>query len=538
MTLMQIVSKKIWDKSIFIILFYSFFVIHGETVFNKISWWDDIVGCFAKPAFNESLPQGRWLYYIIESVLKRVAGVESLPVFNGIIVSACIGLFSLIVFSMFQIKDEKIKLSLGLIFLSIPSVAGHLGYRLDSGINFIGILICSVAAFISCRAICERRDLKKFLWGSFLFACALGEYQCYFSLYLSICLLYFLNFLLSNDISLKKYCKYIFCYVLNIALGLILYLLILHIFLYFADVKLFSYANTNTYGIVSINEYLERINYAYLIFLNPYLLSPANMFPFHWRGWYRLLIFFNALLTLFLMLTILRREELKLLSNKNLLFQITLLLIIFPSTLNFNGILYGWGNVHSLHAYQQCLLFLFPFIVFKALLKNLIELNISANMRGLYYSLICVLVVFGVLYIRYDNYCYMLSEIRQTQAIRYFTTLTTRIMSVDGYKNEMPVAFVHEEKKYNSIDDIKEFSDFPVTNPYYLPLIDVDKGYVEAIRAFMKYWCGYTPVFANSQIYESRDTVKLMPCYPDHGSIKIIDNVIVVKFSDNDRRIK
>ena len=31
--------------------------------------------------------------------------------------------------------------------------------------------------------------------------------------------------------------------------------------------------------------------------------------------------------------------------------------------------------------------------------------------------------------------------------------------------------------------------------------------------------------------YKELDSVKNMPCYPDDGSIQIIDNVVIVKFS-------
>ena len=58
--------KKIWDSKVFTTIFFSFFVIHGEMIFNKISWWDDIAGAFGPgPEFNAPLPHGRWFCTIL-----------------------------------------------------------------------------------------------------------------------------------------------------------------------------------------------------------------------------------------------------------------------------------------------------------------------------------------------------------------------------------------------------------------------------------------------------------------------------------------
>jgi len=46
----------------------------------------------------------------------------------------------------------------------------------------------------------------------------------------------------------------------------------------------------------------------------------------------------------------------------------------------------------------------------------------------------------------------------------------------------------------------------------------------------MKCWCGYAPTFADAKKYENNYIVQSMPRYPNDGSIKIIDNVIIVKF--------
>ena len=247
------------------------------------------------------------------------------------------------------------------------------------------------------------------------------------------------------------------------------------------------------------------------------------MFPFHWGIWCKIIFLVIFLFSSIVMCFLIKQKR------RTTLYQFCCLLLLFPLALNFNGVLYGWQFVHSLHVYQQVLVFLLPFILYRAVfLENNITLIILPRItQWLRYIIIFTMVIFVGLYIRYDNYCYMLSEFRQTQAVSYFTTLSTRIMTVKGYKTDLPVTFINETKKQNNVDTIQYNFDFPCINPFYYPIVN---SYIENSRAFMKYWCGFSPRFIDAKLYENNSIVKTMPSYPDDGSIKIIDNVVVVKF--------
>lgn len=514
--------RNIWDKEIFLLVFISFFIIHGEMIFNKISWWDDVSGVLGSvPDFNTPLPHGRWFCWVLDSLFRN----GSLPVLNGIIVAVCIALISLILFDMFDIRNKIYKLSFGLILVSIPAVTANLGYMGASDSNFIGILICTFGAYLTCLAINSSKKLTFQYWlGVFLFACSLGEYQCYFSLYISLCLFYFLNSILTRPFSFKEFFNDWGYYILNISIGVALYLAILQVILRLTNVNLLSYANTDTYGIVSVFGYLERLKLSYFLFFNPYICPIANMFPFQWSGWYKVLLFLNLILCALVVAESFRTK------TRVTRFQLYLLLFFIPCALNFNVILYGWEPLHSLHVYHHFLLFLLPLILLNSVAdaRNILHQSILKNLiKTLRIVVILILLVFGFLYVRYDNYCYMLSEFRLSQAISYFNTLTTKIMSLKDYREEYPVAFVNEQNKRSNADIIQDYYDFPVTNPYQYPFVN---SYIESSRAFMKYWCGYAPRFVDGKKFENNSIVQSMPSYPNDGSIRIINNVIVVKF--------
>ncbi len=337
--------------------------------------------------------------------------------------------------------------------------------------------------------------------------------------------MFFINEIVLGDLSFKEFFRFVKFYSVNILTGLLLYLIFLQLFLQMENIELVHYAHTDTYGIVPVQGYLERIKIAYLVFFYPILLPLANMFPFQWEGWYQLIL----IISLVLSILFIRKEMLNRRKEKQIQFYIMLLL--FPGILNSNIILYGWRPVHSLHAYQQVLLFLLPVILIRSLsLRHVYsDSKIILNMiKWIKKAVICYLITIGLLYVYYDNYCYMLSEFRQQQAIRYFTTLTTRILSVDGYKKDYPLAFINELKKQSYADrNVKEYYNLLCTNPYDYTFIN---SYAASSHAFIRHWCGYDPKFLDAKEFEQNAVVQSMPSYPDQGSIRIINQVIVVKF--------
>lgn len=48
----------------------------------------------------------------------------------------------------------------------------------------------------------------------------------------------------------------------------------------------------------------------------------------------------------------------------------------------------------------------------------------------------------------------------------------------------------------------------------------------------MKLWCGFEPQTLDASDYMQMEEVLRMPSYPDTGSIKMMDDVMVVKFAD------
>ena len=107
--------------------------------------------------------------------------------------------------------------------------------------------------------------------------------------------------------------------------------------------------------------------------------------------------------------------------------------------------------------------------------------------------------------IRYSNILYLKADVMQTQMISYYTTLITRIESIEGYTEDAQVVYIGEYDKHDkNLVGISEYFD------------DLDLATYKG-----------EPIFNDGNA-----EVASMPCYPDQGSIRCINGKIVVKFAD------
>ena len=90
----------------------------------------------------------------------------------------------------------------------------------------------------------------------------------------------------------------------------------------------------------------------------------------------------------------------------------------------------------------------------------------------------------------------------------------------------MPVAYINFYDKQDNTLKINAELDGVNIIPYHDTNAMINNF---AAISFFENCCGFSPNLEYGN-YQSLPEVQEMPCYPDAGSIKIIDNVVVVKF--------
>ena len=139
-----------------------------------------------------------------------------------------------------------------------------------------------------------------------------------------------------------------------------------------------------------------------------------------------------------------------------------------------------------------------------------------------------VLGLTGVMYIRYDNQCYLKTALQQQEAISWNTTLVTRIESAEGFRDELPVVFLNRknmsDRNLYNLDEL----DFLTLGTYDETIQEYLNDWAWA--QFLARWCGFEPQTVDPALVENWPEVTAMPSYPDDGSIQVVRDVIVVKF--------
>lgn len=105
-------------------------------------------------------------------------------------------------------------------------------------------------------------------------------------------------------------------------------------------------------------------------------------------------------------------------------------------------------------------------------------------------------------------------------------TLVTRIQSEEGYSRNLPIAWLNSEGQRHEVPAA-------TTTLVYMPGVGNSPygAYFSNWKTAMAYWCGFSheEITETSEV-ESMQEVQDMPSYPDSGSVRIINGVIVVKF--------
>lgn len=492
------------------------FLAHGMAFFNKYSFHDDAY-LFSVGATYVS---GRWFLGVLDRVMKAVWGGShySIPLFNGVFTILCLALSSCLLITLLDICDNSLIIGVSGVITTFPMLAGLMGYMFTAPYYSFALLIIVFGAYIYC---------KKTTWWSFLISavivcCGTGIYQAFFPVATTILLLDIIRRLDSqythewSDFVVDGLSRITLC-----VSSLMLYFMCTKLSLVWHHVSLTDYQGINQMGKEGIKTYLQRVIYSYKYLVDLRLLnygSNDTMFPLHVRYIYYLVLVAVCILSL-------RKIVLMIKMSKKGAVQIFLAMVLFPLSINLIFVMSDPYSVHALMVYTQ----VFLFVYFAWLLEDTsLHQVVSKLIKRPYYWAAMLLWVISVMYVRYDNIVYLKAAFAQQEAISYFTSLTTQIKSTAGYRDEYQVVFINEQNiSDKTLPKVPEWEEVKM-----LPVNQEVSGLLNSYnwRKFVRNWCGFDPALGDPLPFKNMPEVIKMPSYPDEGSIKIIDETVVVKF--------
>lgn len=493
------------------------FVAHGMAFFNKYSMHDDAEYLFG---VGRTYDLGRWFLAQLADWFSLLSASDhySTPLIHGIISITFIAISLCFIVVLLDIQQRALIVMLSGSLTAFPMMAGLFGYMFTAPYYMFALLMTVIGVFL----ISHWNRWYTFILGTILIALSIGVYQAFIPVAVSIMLFCFIKEINDQEQFDEKYAWKQFLlktiwFLVACAVFIGIYFIMNTIALYLNRVSLSDYQGINSMGTSGISTYFSRIKVAYQQFFNPSGLEGGkidSMFPMHAKVFYCILVVVSVILS-GLKLWQSRESIAKLIQN-------ALLMSLVPITTNLIFVMTSPESVHSLMVYGQAMFYIY--IVW--LTDNLHILNKNIE-NAFCLTVLASILAINTIYCRYDNICYLKAEYQQERAISYFTSMIANIKGTEGFKDEYPVAFINaEDIQDQTLQDIPQFSSIKMLPLWGTKSLTNDYAWL----TFVFEWCGYSPKLADSTQLANLPEVKNMPSYPDSGSIKIVNDTVVVKF--------
>lgn len=513
--------KKIWARIPMPVKFAFFGTIviglmtHLYQFTNKLYNYDELANMPA--GYGTGAQSGRWFLTLLGDRMAVEFGNYSIPLLNGMISVLLLAVSAALVVDMFQVKSNFFAAAIGGFMVAFPAVVSSFYFMYTVVFYYLAVLMSVLAAYLIVKF---KKNILIHIVSVILIACSLGIYQAYYAN--TACLLLMMVIMLCVGMDGEKNWKEIILtavrYLGVLALGMVLYFVLNKIFLAYWGVELNGYQGINTMGQITLRQLVGAIKlcykqfialcYGHVCYLNPtsYVKKCFAVIMIIWAV---------GVLT-------------KLFGEKGCALKKVVLVIGFAmiplgSFLVYIMVPNGW--IYTLMAYAVVFVPVFALVWADHYHVGFDKNDILRKLTQWVAALVSVVML--VVYVWYGNGCYLSMEYTKYHDMAYYETMVTQIKSVEGYRDDMPVALIGDTitDETNNMGSMMGLT------------FGMDGKLESNVNVYSRTFIitkllGFAPQFAGyEQIVElmENEEVKQMPCYPDDGSIKVVDDVVVVK---------
>ncbi|MCQ2524122.1 MAG: glucosyltransferase domain-containing protein [Lachnospiraceae bacterium] len=502
------------DISTFLSVIITGLIAHGYIFTHNIILHDNTYNFY----LGATYPFGRWMIEVVTRITNLINGQYvhfSTPLYLGVLSLIYIAVAAVIIERLFDVKSPLFGVLIGAMMVSFPMVTSLMGFMFMSAINMFGMLLSIIGSAI----IIKYRKWYAYIGGVIILACGAGIYQAYICTFICMFLIYF--FFEVYKCQEENFLKWFFIRVLYYGgaciAALVSYLAIMKFFLWHYHTELSDYQGMSSAASTTISQYIDRIIKAYTEFFTPVKDTTRNMYQGGNYGLYRITILIVIFLGCFVIGKTFKKKEFKKAVCLLLLF------LIIPLGVNFIYVMCD-VNVHSVMMYAEVFFFIFAMLLMDTIRS---DDEIGGKCQSILYGFLAfVILSMVILNCRFSNTAYLRGEYIQNAGIEYFNRMVTRIESVDGYDPNLFVAFVGDPVPDQNLFAYPEFGSYINVYPFSLPTVIYNYNW----HTFMKATVGYNPPTVDLDYLKDSSAVDSMPCYPSDGSVRIIEDVVVVKF--------
>lgn len=513
--LVEGLKKKIsrFDVVLFAAAFVLGLLVHMYMFTHKFINLDDLWGLYSGCEFG--LSSGRWLLHWVT----ELTGSFSSSWVNGLAGIFCLAVAVVFVARLFGIRRYASALLIALTMAAFPVLASTYAYMFCSYQYLVSLMFCAMGAYF----IYTGRLWRMFLGGA-LIAMGMGCYQAYFALASAL-----LVAVLGVDICFGRYegnwkkalLMAVRC-VAGLALGMLLYMVVLKLCLWITGTGLTSYQGINSMGRMTLGDLIWQTmsSYGHFIafFFKAEIFQPSVPVLVV-AAWV-----FSAVAAV---VAVIRHRVYRA--------PLVLLLLLGDCALLPLGseLVYvmvgGSGFVHFVMQYAMVVPVLLP-AIFADRMTLCAAGEKKASVRNRWTAVLAgVLLVLqlgcGYEFFLTTNRAYFDMDVTYESVYAYYVKLTAKLELQEGYTKDTPVAFIGTATMDTAVPPT--YMTGVQTGDEALNVYSRDK--------FLFYFLASDYNWVDEQRSEelrATEEFAQMPCYPAEGAIATIDGVVVVKFSE------
>lgn len=471
--------------------------------------------------YGTGVTSGRWLLNLLGDFFQFWGVDYNLPVVDVFLFLLILAVSAGFLVSTLEIRSHLSAALIGGLMTVFPSVTATIFFHYTAVYYGIAVFLAVFAVWIL------PKHKYGLLFSALSIACSLGIYQAYVPITVSVFVLLLIRDGLNRQMELRKLIRRGLHDCLALLLGLALYYLFLKIALSLYGETLSGYQGVNSMGKLSLAELPGLIKEAvYSVVMLPVKnysgLSAMRII----RLVYAVFGGVFAVSLGYALLVHVRKWSMAILEG--------VLAILFLIAVNFIVIMCPDGWVYTLMVYSFVILPCAPMVVVEAMqTQEDAQKEKKSRLQNLLEKVCGICAALMVFSYGYEaNIQYTMVDYVQHQTENYYTSLVAQIRMTEGFT---------PEKKWALIGRVED----PLVQSYWQ--YEVRYGGVpdtlDSLNRYSRFnwiqnYIGYTPEILNEQemkdILETEE-VKAMPCWPSQGSIRVVGDVVVVKFQDAEK---
>ena len=485
-------------------------VVHLFGLVNVLQNYDNVI---VQPyGYGISLHSGRWSLLLLGQAMHVFFGTYNLPWLNGVLFIFFIALTVGVIVCVFDIKCPISAAIIGITFVAFPSATATLLFKYTAFYDAIGLFFAVLAVWF----------LEKckfgFIPAVFSIAFSLGVYQAYAPMTISIFVLLLIKQILADDVKPSRLVLRGLYDCASLILGLVVYFILLKFFLARFDAELLPYQGINEMGNISISQIPSLVLNAFRNGCSFPVTGYASIAQTDLLKTAYCLLWGIIIFTIVYIAAVKKKTPVQILL-------LILLCLTFPIAVNFIVIMCPNSSIYTLMVYPFALIPCIP-LIFKEILPIVTGL-LGKFQRLLTGFSLCIVLLISISNVFAANINYTSAYYATSQAQNYINSIVTQVRLTEGFTPEKvwaPLGEINDPLFYGTWDNVTIYGG----NVHSRQLVST-----YTLESWIQLYFGYVPNWATNEemaLLQGNETVQNMPVWPSAGSVKVIDDYVVIKF--------